>query len=138
MALRFFKKSLGAALILGAQAALAQQPPPAGDAELAPYYGVAALAGTAQASGHSEAGGAKAAQVCAACHGPDGNRPSAPDQPVLAGQYADYLAKALHDYKTGRRNNPIMKGFAAQLSRQDMEDLAAWFSSQKSRLHDQR
>src|SRR2546421_9084329 len=105
-------------------------------ADLAAYYGVPA--GTAQASGDAEAGGAKAAQVCAACHGPDGNRPSAPDQPVLAGQYADYLAKALHDYKTGRRNNPIMKGFAAQLSRQDMEDLAAWFSSQKSRLHDQR
>ena len=99
---------------------------------------MAALAATAQASGNAEAGKAKAAQVCAACHGPDGNQPSAPDQPILAGQYADYLAKALHDYKTGKRNNPIMKGFAAQLSRQDMEDLAAWFSSQKSRLHDQR
>src|SRR5438094_2997633 len=98
----------------------------------------AALAFNAQAGGNAEKGKQKAAQVCAACHGPDGNRPSAPDQPVLAGQYADYLAKALHDYKTGRRNNPIMKGFAAQLSRQDMEDLAAWFYSQKSRLHDQR
>jgi cytochrome c553 len=46
--------------------------------------------------------------------------------------------RALNDYKMGRRNNAIMKGFAGQLSRQDIEDLAAWFSSQKSKLHDQR
>jgi cytochrome c553 len=91
-----------------------------------------------QAAGHAENGKAKAAQVCAACHGPDGNKPSAPDQPILAGQHYDYLVRALTDYKIGRRNNPIMKGFAAQLSKQDIEDLAAWFSSQKSHLHDQR
>jgi cytochrome c553 len=99
---------------------------------------MAAVAATAQARGDAEAGKVKAAQVCAACHGPDGNQPSALDQPILAGQYADYLAKALHDYKTGKRNNPIMKGFAAQLSEEEMEDLAAWFSSRKSRLHNQR
>jgi len=87
---------------------------------------------------NAENGKAKAAQICAACHGPDGNKPSAPDQPILAGQHYDYLVRALTDYKIGRRNNPIMKGFAAQLSKQDIEDLAAWFSSQKSRLHDQR
>jgi len=92
----------------------------------------------AAAGGKAEAGKAKAAQTCAACHGPDGAKPSAPDQPILAGQYYDYLVKALSDYKTGKRNNAIMKGFAAGLSRQDMEDLAAWFSSQKSSLHFQR
>jgi cytochrome c553 len=90
------------------------------------------------AGGDANAGKEKAAQVCAACHGPDGNKPSAPDQPVLAGQYEDYLVKALSDYKSGKRANPIMKGFAGQLSRKDMEDLAAWFSSQKSSLHTQR
>jgi cytochrome c553 len=90
------------------------------------------------AKGNAEAGKAKAAQVCAACHGAEGNKPSDPTQPVLAGQYYDYLVRALTDYKIGRRNNPIMKGFAAQLSKQDIEDLAAWFSSQKSNLHDQR
>jgi cytochrome c553 len=90
------------------------------------------------AAGNAESGKAKAAQVCAACHGADGNKPSAPDQPILAGQYPDYLVKALSDYKSGKRGNPIMKGFAAQLSKKDMEDLAAWFSSQKSALHDQR
>ena len=91
-----------------------------------------------QARGNAEAGKGKAEQVCAACHGADGNKPSAPDQPILAGQYYDYLVRALTDYKIGRRNNPIMKGFAAQLSSKDIEDLAAWFSSRKSNLHDQR
>jgi cytochrome c553 len=90
------------------------------------------------ASGNAQSGKAKAAQVCAACHGPEGNKPSAPDQPVLAGQYPDYLMRALSDYKSGKRSNPIMKGFAGQLSKQDMEDLAAWFSIQKSPLHNQR
>jgi cytochrome c553 len=92
----------------------------------------------ADAGGNPENGKAKAAQVCTTCHGPDGNKPSAADQPILAGQHYDYLVHALTDYKVGRRNNPIMKGFAAQLSKQDIEDLAAWFSRQKSSLHDQR
>ena len=97
-----------------------------------------ALTAPVLAKGDAESGKAKAAQVCAACHGPEGNKPSAPDQPILAGQYYDYLVRALTDYKIGKRNNPIMKGFAAQLSKKDIEDLAAWFSSQKSPLHDQR
>jgi cytochrome c553 len=96
------------------------------------------IAGSVHARGDAAKGKEKAAQVCAACHGPEGNKPSAPDQPVLAGQYYDYLVRALGDYKNGRRNNPIMKGFAGQLSKQDIEDLAAWFSSQKTSLHDQR
>jgi len=95
------------------------------------------LAGMAGAADR-EAGKKKAAEVCVACHGADGNKPSDPTQPVLAGQHADYLERALTDYKIGRRNNPIMKGFASQLSKKDIEDLAAWFSSQKSALHDQR
>ena len=96
------------------------------------------LAANAQA-GDPAKGKEKAAQVCAACHGAEGNKPSAPDQPVLAGQYEDYLVRALTDYKIGRRTNPIMKGFAGQLSKQDIEDLAAWFSSQtQTSLHDQR
>ena len=97
-----------------------------------------ALAGAVQAKGNAERGKTKAAQVCVACHGTDGNKPSTADQPVLAGQYFDYLVRALTDYKIGRRTNPIMKGFAGQLSAQDIEDLAAWFASQQSALHDQR
>lgn len=96
------------------------------------------IAASVQAGGDPDRGKEKAAQVCGACHGPQGNKPSAPDQPVLAGQYPDYLVQALGDYKSGKRNNPIMKGFAAQLSTQDMEDLAAWFSSQPTPLHNQR
>ena len=99
---------------------------------------IASLPGLSIAAGNADAGKAKAAQVCAACHGPDGNKPSAPDQPILAGQHQDYLVKALADYKSGKRNNAIMKGFAGGLSKKDMEDLAAWFASQKSALHDQR
>lgn len=94
--------------------------------------------GAAQARGDADSGKKKAAQVCAACHGAEGDKPSAPDQPVLAGQYYDYLVRALSDYKAGHRSNAIMKTFASQLSKQDMEDLAAWFSSRKSPLHDQR
>lgn len=97
-----------------------------------------ALPAACLAAGNADAGKAKSAQVCVACHGVDGNKPSTPDQPILAGQHADYLYKALADYKSGKRSNPIMKGFAAQLSKKDMEDLAAWFASQKSNLHDQR
>jgi cytochrome c553 len=97
-----------------------------------------ALSGTLHASGDAERGKEKAAQVCAACHGAQGNKPTDPSQPILAGQYYDYLVHALTDYKLGRRTNPIMKGFAGQLSKQDIEDLAAWFSTQESPLHNQR
>ncbi len=92
----------------------------------------------ALAAGNAERGKQKAAQVCAACHGAEGNKPTDPSQPILAGQYYDYLVRALTDYKIGRRNNPIMKGFAGQLSKQDIEDLAAWFATQDSPLHNQR
>jgi len=92
----------------------------------------------ALAAGDMAAGKAKAAQVCAACHRADGAKPVAPDQPILAGQHADYLLHSLKEYKSGKRKNPIMKGFAAGLSTKDMEDLAAWFASQKSALHFQR
>jgi len=96
------------------------------------------LATPALAGGNADAGKQKAAQVCAACHGAEGNKPTAPENPILAGQHPDYLVHALKDYKSGKRENPIMKGFAATLSVQDMEDLAAWFSSRPSGLHSQR
>ena len=88
----------------------------------------------ALAAGNAEAGKQKS-QACAACHGPDGNHPTTPDFPRLAGQHPDYLLKALRDYKSGARKNPIMGGQASGLSSQDMADLAAYFSSQKGTLH---
>jgi len=75
------------------------------------------------------AGQAKAKEVCQACHGMDGNS-AAPDYPKLGGQYPTYLAKALRDYKSGARKNPIMQGFAATLSTKDIDDVAAYYSSQ--------
>lgn len=87
------------------------------------------ISSTAFAEGDAAAGKSKAA-VCAACHGPDGNSQS-PMFPTIAGQHGDYLVKALEDYKSGARKNPIMNGQVAALSKQDMEDLAAYFSSQQ-------
>ncbi len=86
-----------------------------------------------QAGGDIDAGKAKSAP-CAACHGVDGNSPSTAF-PILAGQYADYLVRAMEDYAIGKRSNPIMAPMAATLSDQDREDLAAYFSSQKSSLY---
>lgn len=91
------------------------------------FAGSAAIAG-----GDVEAGKEKSAQ-CAACHGPTGVSQD-PNFPIIAGQYADYLIKALEDYKSGARKNPIMAGFAAGLSQRDREDLAAFYSRQKSPL----
>lgn len=82
-----------------------------------------------------EAGKAKS-QICQACHGPDGNGIGDPQYPLLAGQYADYLAKALHDYKSGARQNAIMLGFASTLSDEDIANLAAFYASQPSRIRD--
>ena len=97
-----------------------------------------ALCGNAYAAGNAANGKALSEKVCAACHGVDGAKPLAPENPILAGQYPDYLVKALSDYKSGKRANPIMKAFADPLKKKDIEDLAAWFSSQKSSLHFQR
>ncbi len=82
-----------------------------------------------QAEGDPAAGKQKSAK-CAGCHGPDGNSAS-PNFPSLAGQYEDYIIHALESYKSGARTNPIMKGMAAPLSEQDIEDLAAYYSQQK-------
>lgn len=76
-----------------------------------------------------EAGKKKAAEVCAACHGPDGNSP-APAFPKIAGQHASYITKSLNEYKSGARKDPIMAGMAAALSKEDIENLAAYFAGQ--------
>jgi len=98
---------------------------------LAGVLGVAQAneAAPAAPKGDAVAGQAKAA-VCAACHGADGNS-VIPANPMLAGQGARYLAKQLHDFKSGARANPVMMGMAAPLSDQDILDLAAYFSAQK-------
>ena len=87
-----------------------------------------AVAGNAVAGGDAAKGKEKAAG-CSACHGADGNTPLSPEYPRLAGQPDDYLEKALRDYKSGKRKNPLMGPQAQNLSKQDMKDLAAYFSS---------
>ncbi len=89
-----------------------------------------ALAASAPAFAGDPAAGQRKSQTCVACHGPDGNSP-APDFPKIAGQHYDYLLKALKDYKSGARKNPIMAPMAAPLTVRDMEDLAAYYASQK-------
>lgn len=78
------------------------------------------------AAGNPDTGKEKSAQ-CAACHGADGNSVN-PEWPKLAGQNPKYLAKQLKDYKSKDRANPLMYGQAANLSEQDMLDLAAYFT----------
>jgi cytochrome c553 len=74
--------------------------------------------------------GRKKAEVCFACHGPEGNSVQ-PLYPVLAGQTSRYIYLQLKDFKEGRRSEPQMDPFIKDLSRQDMFDLAAYFSAQK-------
>ncbi|GAA5181540.1 hypothetical protein GCM10025771_28700 [Niveibacterium umoris] len=74
--------------------------------------------------------GKEKSAMCAACHGADGNSAS-PDFPKLAGQHEDYIVRALTDYKAGKRKNPIMMGMAAPLTKEDVADVAAYFSAQK-------
>lgn len=90
----------------------------------------ACLTLAASAYAGDPAAGHRKSQTCVACHGPDGNSPT-PDFPKIAGQHYDYLLKALKDYKSGARKNPIMAPMAAPLTVRDIEDLAAYYSSQK-------
>ena len=80
-----------------------------------------------------------ASQICAACHGVDGNS-TAPANPRLAQQHSEYLYKQLLDYTVRQgqqrpvRENAIMNGFASQLSDDDKRNVSAWFASQKAQL----
>jgi cytochrome c553 len=70
------------------------------------------------------------AQVCAACHGPEGNSEN-PDYPILAGQSWRYIYIELKDFKEGRRSDPEMSPMAANLSQEDMIALGNYFAAQK-------
>ncbi len=93
---------------------------------------ISTLLGTAHAAGDPEAGKAKAAS-CAACHGADGNSVN-PEWPKLAGQHEAYLAKQLYYFQDGERENATMKGMVLNLSDQDMQDIAAFYASQKTTI----
>jgi cbb3-type cytochrome c oxidase subunit III len=70
--------------------------------------------------------------VCAACHGADGNS-GTPAYPKLAQQHPEYLVKQLQEFKSDKRNNAVMKGFATALSDEDMKNIAYWVTSKKAK-----
>jgi cytochrome c553 len=80
-------------------------------------------------AGNIALGKEKADQACAACHGVDGVKSVVASYPILAGQYEDYLLRALTDYKSGARKNAIMVGMAAPLTKEDIANLAAYYAS---------
>lgn len=88
------------------------------------------LAQPATAGGDPAAGFEKS-QVCQSCHGKTGNESVDPSYPKLAGQHEDYLVHSLKSYKYGVRENAVMVNFAAQLSEQDIEDIAAYYAAQE-------
>ncbi len=77
-------------------------------------------------------GAASFGAVCAACHGVDGNS-AIPANPKLAQQHPAYLMEELENFKTGKRPNPVMKGFASALTDDDMRNIAFWLASQKAK-----
>ncbi len=72
--------------------------------------------------------------TCSACHGAQGNKPTMEGVARLAGQHEDYLLKALKDYKSGARKNPTMGPQVAELSKQDLQNVAAYYAQQKDGL----
>ena len=70
--------------------------------------------------------------VCAACHGADGNS-GVPANPKLSQQHPQYLIKQLQEFKSGKRNNAVMKGFATALSEDDMRNIAYWLASKSAK-----
>lgn len=70
--------------------------------------------------------------VCAACHGADGNSAIAAN-PKLSQQHPEYLVKQLQEFKSGKRNDPVMKGFASALSDDDMKNIAYWVTAKPAK-----
>jgi len=105
---------------------------------IAAMSGVVALVISGQGTAADiDAGKSKAIEICASCHGTDG-KGIAPIFPDIGGQYRTYIAKALTDYKSGDRKDPIMSGMAAALSEKDIDNLAFYYSSQSGSLSTKR
>lgn len=86
------------------------------------FWGITASAADAKA-------GEQKSAVCTGCHGP-GGKSSNPQWPNLAGQQQVYIVNQLEAFKSGTRKNPVMEGMAANLSREDIDNLAAYYSTQ--------
>ena len=123
-----------AAAILAAPAfhATAQAPAAPAAAASAPAAAAAPAAPAGQAKVDAAAGGQRYAAVCAACHGADGNSGIA-QNPKLAQQFPEYVVKQLQEFKAGKRPSNVMQPFAAQLSDQDMVNIAAFLAGSKAK-----
>lgn len=126
-----FPRILGLAAALLATSALAQEPATVTPVEEPAPAPAAELTDQQPAHHGDAAAGQGKAAACAACHGMDGNSVD-PQYPKIAGQNEAYIARQLQLFRTMERNNPIMLGFAATLSPQDMRDLGAYFATQKA------
>jgi cytochrome c553 len=130
---------LAAVLAMSAFLSVAQQPaaPAAGAATPGPAAATpapAAPAAQAAPVGKADiaAGDAKYNAVCASCHGAGGNS-GTPANPRLSQQHPAYLVKQLQEFKSGKRPSPIMQGFAAQLTEQDMVNIGAYLGTQQAK-----
>jgi cytochrome c553 len=114
-------------------------------AQLSAWFSAVALAALTLATTSAGAAGAAApaakpdlakgqavAATCQACHTADGSR-GAPANPIIAGQFPEYLAKQLHEFKSGKRKNAIMQGMAAPLSEEDITNVAAFYAGKQAK-----
>ncbi len=113
-------------------AALLAAPAFANAAEEAPSHAASPAAPAKVAKPDLAAGSAKFATVCVACHAADGNS-TITVNPKLAQQHPEYLIAQLQAFKSGKRNNAVMMGFASGLSDDDMKNIAYWLASQKAK-----
>jgi len=129
----FTRLLMAAALVAPAFPTLAEDAKPAPAAEAKTEAHATAKPAPAKAAKPDLAKGeASFTAVCAACHGADGNS-GTPVNPKLAQQHPEYLVKQLQEFKSGKRNNAIMKGFAGALSDEDMRNIAYWATSKKAK-----
>jgi cytochrome c553 len=91
----------------------------------------ASFLSTPPALASDDVGKKKADEACAACHGPEGNKPVTSETPRLGGQQYDYLVQALTDYRKGTRDNAVMSAMAKPLTKKEIGELAAYFSRQQ-------
>jgi cbb3-type cytochrome c oxidase subunit III len=101
---------------------------------LATLFAVSAMADEAKGPAKPDIakGGTISATVCGACHTADGSR-GIPTNPILQGQHADYIVKQLTEFKSGKRDNAVMKPMASMLSDADMRNVAAFYESKTAK-----
>ncbi len=97
---------------------------------LAAGFMLTLMGNAATAAGDAQAGMSKASSVCIACHSMDGNSVN-PEWPSLAGQHESYIIKQIKAFKAGQRSNALMSPIAMTLTDKEIEDVAAYYSSQK-------